>query len=276
MRSGVLALFLLATLVGVLSVEERDLAIMTKEELIEMMTKKQNIADAKLADADDKIKRLESQLSEYTGETFDEASRATREKTHKAATKKKEAAKSAKKIKKAEKLENVLMHHGAVFLAEIAAKKTADKGSIDQKKAVEAAAKKGARAGAAGPLKKVTRAEAVKAVKAARKAAKKAGKSKKEVRKLAVDAAKKVVESILQKQDKLVESNMKKWVDAAIKKYPPSAILAEDDDTPNVFTAPPGIHLGGEEDEVSPVTDDDDATDAAAAQLAADAIAPEK
>merc|ERR1719230_2492157 len=157
MRSGVLALFLLATLVGVLSVEERDLAIMTKEELIEMMTKKQNIADAKLADADDKIKRLESQLSEYTGETFDEASRATREKTHKAATKKKEAAKSAKKIKKAEKLENVLMHHGAVFLAEIAAKKTADKGSIDQKKAVEAAAKKGARAGAAGPLKKVTR-----------------------------------------------------------------------------------------------------------------------
>merc|ERR1711988_263020 len=181
-----------------------------------------------------------------------------------------------KKIKKAEKLENVLMHHGAVFLAEIAAKKTADKGSIDQKKAVEAAAKKGARAGAAGPLKKVTRAEAVKAVKAALKAAKKAGKSKKEVRKLAVDAAKKVVESILQKQDKLVESNMKKWVDAAIKKYPPSAILAEDDDTPNVFTAPPGIHLGGEEDEVSPVTDDDDATDAAAAQLAADAIAPEK
>merc|ERR1712070_1038148 len=258
MRSGVLALFLLATLVGVLSVEERDLAIMTKEELIEMMTKKQGTADAKLADANDKIKRLESQLSEYTGETFDEASRETREKTQ-----------------KAEKLENVLMHHGAVFLAEIAAKKTADKGSIDQKKAVEAAAKKGARAGAAGPLKKVTRAEAAKAVKDARKAAKKAGKSKKEVRKLAVDAAKKVVESILQKQDKLVESNMKKWVDAAIKKYPPSAILAEDDDTPNVFTAPPGIHLGGEEDEVSPVKDDD-GTDAAAAQLAADAIAPEK
>merc|ERR1712070_1282135 len=146
------ALFLLATLVGVLSVEERDLAIMTKEELIEMMTKKQGTADAKLADANDKIKRLESQLSEYTGETFDEASRETREKTHKAATKKK------------------------------------------------AAAKKGARAGAAGPLKKVTRAEAVKAVKDARKAAKKAGKSKKEVRKLAVDAAKMVVESILQKQ----------------------------------------------------------------------------
>jgi len=259
----------------VLSVEQQDLAIMTKEELIEMMNKKQNNADAQLADAKDKIKRLESQLSEYTGETFDETSRATREKGQKAAAKKKEEAKSAKKIQKAEKLENVLMHHGAVFLAEIAAKKTADKGSIEQKKAVEAAAKKGARAGAAGPLKKVTRSEAVKAVKDARKAAKKARKSKKEVRKLAVEAAKKVVQAILQKQDKLVESNMKSWVDAAIKKYPPSAILAEDDDTPNVFTAPPGIHLEGDEDEVSPVKDDD-GTDAAAAQLAADAIMPEK
>jgi len=177
-------------------------------------------------------------------ENFDEKQRESREKASKDAEKKKEADKKAAKLKEKTKLSDILMDHGAKFLAMKAAKDTVDAGSTKQKAAVLQAAKKGARAGAVGPLRKVARAAAVAAVKQARADAKKAGKhNKSEVRKLATSAAKEAVNELLQEQDKRVDEVVKKWSKKAIKKFPPSVYLDDDDDKPNNFVAPPSIHL---------------------------------
>jgi len=146
------------------------------------------------------------------------------------------------------------MEHGAKFLAMKAAKKLSDKGSVIQKEGVLEAARIGGRAGAVVPLKKVVRATAVAAVKKARAEAKKAKKSKKEIAKATQAAAQAAVEAELKEQDGLIEKAAQKWYKAAIKEHPPSVFLAEDDDKPNNFKAPPSIHLSLE-------GDDDDAQD---------------
>merc|ERR1711871_417664 len=124
-----------------------------------------------------------------------------------------------------------------------AAKKTAGDGSIKQKQAVLLAAKKGARAGAVGPLKKVARAAAAKAVKNSRAEARKKGTTKKsKLRKVTRAAARAAVAAILTAQDKKVEQVAQKWLKKAVAKFPPSVQLA-DDTKPNHFTAPPTAHL---------------------------------
>merc|ERR1711918_186398 len=126
-----------------------------------------------------------------------------------------------------------------------AAKKNADSGDVKQKKAVMAAAKKGGRAGAVGPLTKVIRAAAVAEIKKSRAESKKKGiHDKHALRKLSVAAAKAVVNKMMKEQDEQLEKIAKKWTAHAVEKFPPSAVLAdEDDDTPNNFVAPPSIHL---------------------------------
>merc|ERR1712093_816074 len=195
-----------------------------------------------------KIHNLNDELDAVTDEDEYEGNRKANEKDVKAKQKKKADAKKAKKMQKKEKLSDLIMENAAKFLAFKAAKKTANKGSVVQKKAILEAARKGGRAGAAGPLKKVVRADAIAAVKKARAAAKKAGKTGKHtIRKIALKAAK-----------------------DAVKKHPPSAFLAEDDDKPNHFTAPPGIHLSMEDAapaQVEPIKDE---------KPSADAVVPEK
>merc|ERR1712072_941790 len=138
-----------------------------------------------------------------------------------------------------------MLDNGAKFLAMKAAKMHQKQGSIQQNKAVMAAAIKGARAGAVGPLKKVAHAAAVNAVKDARAAAKKAGKDygKHKMRKISMAAAKKAVQALLDEQDALVMKSAKKWVKAAVAKYPAAIHLAQHHSKPNVFKAPPTIHL---------------------------------
>merc|ERR1711907_62316 len=154
----------------------------------------------------------------------------------------KELAKKAALKKKTEKLSDILMDHGAKFLAFKAAKKTQSAGSVKQEKAVMLAATKGGRAGAVGPLRKVIHSAAVAAVKKARAAAKGKDYSKRKMRKISVAAAKKAVNLLLKEQDVLIAKAAKKWADAAIKKYPPTVHLAKSN-KPNKFTAPPTIHL---------------------------------
>merc|ERR1712054_11175 len=150
----------------------------------------------------------------------------------------KEVAKKAALKKKSD----ILMDHGAKFLAFKAAKKTQSAGSVKQEKAVMLAATKGGRAGAVGPLRKVIHSAAVAAVKKARAAAKGKDYSKRKMRKISVAAAKKAVNLMLKEQDALIAKAAKKWADAAIKKFPPTVHLAKSN-KPNKFTAPPPIHL---------------------------------
>merc|ERR1711934_1118768 len=217
-----------------------------------------------------KIHNLNDELDAVTDEDEYEGNRKANEKDVKAKQKKKADAKKAKKMKK-EKLSDLIMENAAKFLAFKAAKKTANKGSVVQKKAILEAARKGGRAGAAGPLKKVVRADAIAAVKKARAAAKKAGKTGKHtIRKIALKAAKDAVNKLIKEQDDLIEAAAQKFLKEAVKKHPPSAFLAEDDDKPNHFTAPPGIHLSMEDAapaQVEPIKDE---------KPSADAIVPEK
>jgi len=156
----------------------------------------------------------------------------------------KEMIKLAKKLKKKEKLSDLLMNHGANFLAEKVAKDTKSKGSIKQKAAVRKAAIEGARAGATGPLRKVARAAAIKAVKATRLEAKKKHiRDKKKIRQMTTKAAKAAVKKLLDEQEAMVQKAADKWVEEAIKKHPATVMLAEHEDKPNHFTAPPVIHL---------------------------------
>ena len=97
--------------------------------------------------------------------------------------------------------------------------------------------------GAVGPLKKVARAAAAKAVKNSRAEAKKKGTTKKsKLRKVTRAAARAAVAAILTAQDKKVEQVAQKWLKKAVAKFPPSVQLA-DDTKPNHFKAPPTAHL---------------------------------
>merc|ERR1712072_1065565 len=112
-------------------------------------------------------------------------------------------------------------------------------------KKVLAAARKGGRAGAVGPLKKVARAAAVAAVKKTRAQLKKSKKhhSKRKLRSLCLEAAKNAVKKVLKEQDALIEKAAKKWAHVAIAKYPPAIVVSSHPEKPNHFTAPTMIHL---------------------------------
>merc|ERR1711881_742046 len=149
------------------------------------------------------------------------------------------------KLAKKEKLSDILMDHGAKYLSMKAAKEHKDEHSDKQMKKVLAAARKGGRAGAVGPLKKVARAAAVAAVKKTRAQLKKSKKhhSKRKLRSLCLEAAKNAVKKVLKEQDALIEKAAKKWAHVAIAKYPPAIVVSSHPEKPNHFTAPPMIHL---------------------------------
>jgi len=263
------------------SLSQDKLAGMSKEELLKVVTKQQTESasdKAALKELRSQYDSVKSKLDQASQAEVDlEKKRLAKEKSSKEAEKKKEADQKAAKLKEKTKLSDLLMERGAEFLAMRAAKDSQDSGSTKQKAAVMKAAKKGARAGAVGPLKKVARSAAVEAVKTARADAKKAGKKNKhEVRKLATAAAKEAVAQLLQKQDKLVDDVSKKWFKAAIKKYPPSVYLDDEDDKPNVFTAPPSIHLTMDDSQATGQVQEmkEDASEEKKAD--ADTVVPEK
>merc|ERR1712159_966003 len=176
---------------------------------------------------------------------FDEKHREMCESQHKAMLKKKHDQKKKAKLAKKEKLSDILMDHGAKYLSLKAAKEHKDEHSDKQKKKVLAAARKGGRAGAVGPLRKVARAAAVAAVKRTRAALKKKHKhfNKHKMRHHCLSAAKKAVKAVLKEQDALIEKAAQKWAKVAIKKYPAAIAVSEHPNKPNVFVAPPMVHL---------------------------------
>jgi len=227
------------------SITADDMSKLTKEQLIAELQKSQTVAA-----------RQKTQLAKVTKEMHvlqygvqltpaQEKKRRAHEKGVKAQKKAEEMKKRAARMKKKEKLEDILMDHGAKYLAFIAAKQNQNTGSAEQHKAVMKAAIKGGRAGAVGPLRKVAHNVAVQAVKAARAAAKKAGKNykKHKMRRISMLAAKKAVKKMFAEQDALVVKVSKKWTEKAIAKYPPAIQLAKHHNKPNHFTAPPTIHL---------------------------------
>merc|ERR1711959_129151 len=171
--------------------------------------------------------------------------REVNEAKHKAIEKKKAAAKKKAKLAKKEKLSDILMDHGAKYLALKAAKEHKDEHSDKQKAKVLKAARKGGRAGAVGPLRKVARAAAVAAVKKTRADLEKKHKhfNKHKMRHHCLNAAKKAVKAVLKEQDALIEKAAQKWAKVAIKKYPAAIAVSEHPDKPNVFVAPPMVHL---------------------------------
>jgi hypothetical protein len=252
MRSEFVWVCLAAFLVGVVVCDNagatEDVAAMSKDELVAALTNARQEStklNKKLTHAGKKISSLKHELRVATGD--DEASELQRQKNErksKAAEKKQEQDKKNAQLKKKSKLSDILMEHGAKYLAMKAAEKNADSGDVKQKKAVMAAAKKGGRAGAVGPLTKVIRAAAVAAIKKSRAESKKKGiHDKHAMRKLSVAAAKVAVNKMMKEQDEQLEKIAKKWTAHAVEKFPPSAVLADDDDTPNNFVAPPSIHL---------------------------------
>merc|ERR1711881_62689 len=139
---------------------------------------------------------------------------------------------------------------GAIEKKKAAAKKKAklakkEELSDKQKAKVLKAARKGGRAGAVGPLRKVARAAAVAAVKKTRADLKKKHKhfNKHKMRHHCLNAAKKAVKAVLKEQDALIEKAAQKWAKVAIKKYPAAIAVSEHPNKPNVFVAPPMVHL---------------------------------
>jgi len=239
---------------------KEDLAAMSKEQLVHALQDSRAETQASKKDAKaalDKVGSLKDELNALTDDDMYEHNRKANEKDMKDKEKKKESQKKTKKLKKETKFSDAMMEHAAEYLSMKVAKKTADKGSTIQKAVTLEAARQAGRAGAVNVLKKVFRSAAVAAVKSARVAAKKAGKTEKhEIRKVSVQAAKDAVNKLLKEQDELVEGTAQKYYELAIKKYPPSAFLAEDDGKPNVFTAPPSIHLGFDTPEKSEVLEE--------------------
>merc|ERR1711998_801261 len=216
---------------------------MSKSELISALTKtqkSQTTTHSELESARKQIRDLHAAMHSQTKAVhFSEKVREVREAAHKKAQKKK--AKLAKK----EKLSDILMDHGAKFLAFKAAKEYKDEHSDKQRKKVLSAAIKGGRAGSVGPLRKVARAAAVAAVKKTRASLKKKGKhlSKHKLRHLCLNAAKSAVKAVLKEQDALIEKAAHKWLKLATKKYPAAILVSEHPNKPNVFKAPPMVHL---------------------------------
>jgi hypothetical protein len=248
---GKLFLVVAALAVAVVICEEEvskeSLMAMSKDELVKALTESHTETDkaqSQLLQAKKKMRSMKRQISDFEGKPFNEKKREQRELKKKKNEKKAEMAKRAEVLKKKEKLSDLLMNHGANFLAEKVAKDTKSKGSIKQKAAVRKAAIEGARAGATGPLRKVARAAAIKAVKATRLEAKKKHiRDKKKIRQMTTKAAKAAVKKLLDEQEAMVQKAADKWVEEAIKKHPATVMLAEHEDKPNHFTAPPVIHL---------------------------------
>merc|ERR1712070_1264447 len=241
---GKLFLVVAALAVAVVICEEEvskeSLMAMSKDELVKALTESHTETDkaqSQLLQAKKKMRSMKRQISDFEGKPFNEKRREQRELKKKKNEKKAEMAKRAEVLKKKEKLSDLLMNHGANFLAEKVAKDTKSKGSIKQKAAVRKAAIEGARAGATGPLRKVARAAAIKAVKATRL------EDKKKIRQMTTKAAKAAVKKLLDEQEAMVQKAADKWVEEAIKKHPATVMLAEHEDKPNHSTAPPVIHL---------------------------------
>merc|ERR1712139_642516 len=218
-----------------------DVSKMSKEELMSALMKTQKTSlrtRSELESARAQIRTLHTKMTKGRKVTkFSEKNREVNEAKHKAQEKKAAAAK--------EKLSDILMDHGAKFLAYKAAKEYKDEHSDKQRKKVLSAARKGGRAGSVGPLRKVARAAAVAAVKKTRASLKKKGKhlSKHKLRHLCVNAAKSAVKAVLKEQDALIEKAAHKWLKLATKKYPAAILVSEHPDKPNVFKAPPMVHL---------------------------------
>jgi len=200
---------------------------------------------SELESARKQIRTLHSKMTGRKVTKFSEKNREVNEAKHKAQEKKAAAAKKKAKLAKKEKLSDILMDHGAKFLAFKAAKEYKDEHSDKQRKKVLAAARKGGRAGSVGPLRKVARAAAVAAVKKTRASLKKKGKhlSKHKLRHLCLNAAKVAVKAVLKEQDTLIEKAAQKWLKVATKKYPAAILVSEHPNKPNVFKAPPMVHL---------------------------------
>lgn len=224
-------------------ISKEDMTKMSKDALLSALQKAQS-HNTNLSQQLEKTKKEVASLSyeDDMPSAADETKRKQKEVTQKKAEKAKRTAKRAAKMKKSTKLSDILMEHGAQFLALKAAKRTRNSGSVKQQKAVMLAATKGARAGAVGPLRKVMHHAAVAAVKKSRAAAKGKDYGRSHMRKLSVAAAKTAVNNLIKEQDVLIAKAAKKWSDAAIKKFPPSVQLAKSG-KPNKFTAPPTIHL---------------------------------
>merc|ERR1712167_95880 len=219
---------------------------MSKEDLVSALMKMQKSSGRTRSELESARKQIRDLHNELHGprkiKHFDEKHREMRESQHKAMLKKKHDQKK--------KVSDILMDHGAKYLSMKAAKEHKDEHSDKQMKKVLAAARKGGRAGAVGPLKKVARAAAVAAVNKTRAQLKKSKKhhSKRKLRSLCLEAAKNAVKKVLKEQDALIEKAAKKWAHVAIAKYPPAIVVSSHPEKPNHFTAPPMIHLslGGE------------------------------
>merc|ERR1711981_1027218 len=226
-----------------------DVAKMSKDELVSALMKTQKHAirsKSELDSARKQIRQLHNKMgNQQKVAHFNEKSREVNEAKHKAIEKKKAAAKKKAKLAKKEKLSDILMDHGAKYLAFKAAKEHKDEHSDKQKKKTLAAARKGGRAGAVGPLRKVARAAAVAAVKKTRADLKKSKKhyNKHKMRHHCLNAAKKAVKAVLKEQDALIEKAAQKWAKVAIKKYPAAIAVSEHPNKPNVFKPPPMVHL---------------------------------
>merc|ERR1712216_1067882 len=128
---------------------------LSKEELVTALIKSQTVRKAtrsKLESARKQIIDLQNKMRPKP-QKFNE-------KTREAKELKREA-----KLAKKEKLSDILMDHGAKYLALKTAKRFKRTKSDKQKRKTIAAARKGGRAGAVGPIRKVARATAVAAVK---------------------------------------------------------------------------------------------------------------
>merc|ERR1712188_88868 len=226
-----------------------ELSKMSKDELMTALMKTQKTSlrtRSELESARKQIRTLHTKMTQGRKvTTFSEKNREVNEAKHKAQEKKAAAAKKKAKLAKKEKLSDMLMDHGAKFLALKAAKEYKDEHSDKQRKKVLAAARKGGRAGSVGPLRKVARAAAVAAVKKTRASLKKKGKhlSKHKLRHLCLNAAKVAVKAVLKEQDTLIEKAAQKWLKVATKKYPAAILVSEHPNKPNVFKAPPMMHL---------------------------------
>merc|ERR1712054_472317 len=209
-----------------------EVSKMSKDELMSALMKTQKASLRTRSELESARKQIRTLHTKMTGRKVAKFSERTREVNE---------AKLAKK----EKLSDILMDHGAKFLAFKAAKEYKDEHSDKQRKKVLAAARKGGRAGSVGPLRKVARAAAVAAVKKTRASLKKKGKhlSKHKLRHLCLNAAKTAVKAVLKEQDALIAEAAHKWLKLATKKYPAAILVSEHPNKPNVFKAPPMVHL---------------------------------
>merc|ERR1712093_617361 len=117
-------------------ISKDDMTKMSKEQLVSALQKAQS-HNADISKQLMKEKKEVANLSYEEDEPTDmeETKRKSSEKSKKAATKKAHAAKRAAKMKKTTKLSDILMDHGAKYLAFIAAKQNKNSGSVKQQKA---------------------------------------------------------------------------------------------------------------------------------------------